>query len=163
MTAMDFEEENDRGRGDGRGQRTGGSRGGSVGARTSSGGGSRRSGAAAAGLSTAALLDIVERFGLVDMVVDRVKARLEEIDVDELIDEVGYYLKRNPEVLVVSLGAITIASGALVFLNKKNERPSREGGSRSNASSQGSRPSQQSSRSQSGGSSKKSGAGARNR
>ena len=77
---------------------------------------------AAAGLSTAALFEVVERLGLVDMVVDRVKGRLEEIDIDELLDEVGVYLKRNPEVLVVSLGAITIAAGALVYLNKRNDR-----------------------------------------
>ena len=98
----------------------------SGGSRRTTGGGTRtRSSAArgaAAGLSTAALFEVVERLGLVDMVVDRVKGRLEEIDIDELLDEVGVYLKRNPEVLVVSLGAITIAAGALVYLNKRSER-----------------------------------------
>ena len=76
-------------------------------------------GGAAAGLSTAALLDIVERLGLVDIVVDRLKQRLEEVDVDDLIDELASYLKRNPEVLVVSLGAITLTAGALVYLNRR--------------------------------------------
>jgi hypothetical protein len=76
---------------------------------------------AAAGLSTAAMFEIVERLGLVDMVVDRIKARLEEVDVDDLLDDIGDYLKRNPEVLVVSLGAVTIAAGALVYLNKRND------------------------------------------
>ncbi len=83
-----------------------------------SGGGRRRAGAAA-GLSTAAVLDIVERLGLVDMIVDRIKARLEEVDVDQVLDDVADYLKRNPEVLVVSLGAVTIAAGALVYLNRR--------------------------------------------
>lgn len=99
---------------------------------TSSRGGSRRSGgsrsrsgsasamgAAAAGLSGAAILDIVERLGLVDLIVDRLKARLEDVDTDQVIDDIADYLKRNPEVLVVSLGAVTIAAGALVYLNRR--------------------------------------------
>ena len=86
------------------------------------GGARRRSGAlgeGAAGLSTAAILDIVERLGLVDLIVDRLKARLEDVDTDQIIDEVADYLKKNPEVLVVSLGAVTIAAGALVYLNRR--------------------------------------------
>lgn len=80
---------------------------------------------ATSGLSTAAMLDIVDRLGLVDMAVGQVKGRLEKVDVDELLDGVGDYLKKNPEVLVVSLGAVTIAAGALVYLNKRNESGSR--------------------------------------
>ena len=76
-------------------------------------------GAAAAGLSGAAILDIVERLGLVDLIVDRLKARLDDVDTDQVIDDVADYLKRNPEVLVVSLGAVTIAAGALVYLNRR--------------------------------------------
>ena len=93
------------------------------GSKSSRRGGSKSS--LASGLSTAAMLDIVDRLGLVDMAVERVKSRLEEVDVDDLIDEVGDYLKRNPEVLVVSLGAVTIAAGALVYLNKRNESGSK--------------------------------------
>ena len=48
-----------------------------------------------------------------------VQQRLEDVDIDDLIDEVGNYLRKNPEVLVVSLGAVTIAAGALVFLNRR--------------------------------------------
>ncbi len=80
----------------------------------------KRAGAeTAAGLSTAAILDIVERLGLVDLIVDRLKARLEDVDTDDLLDEIGDYLKKNPEVLVVALGAVTIAAGALVYLNRR--------------------------------------------
>lgn len=75
---------------------------------------------AGAGLSTAAILDIVERLGLVDLIVDRLKARVEDVDIDDFIDEIADYLRRNPEVLVVSLGAVTIAAGALVYLNRRN-------------------------------------------
>ena len=76
---------------------------------------------AAAGVSTAALLDIVERLGLVDIIIDRLKQKLENVDVDDLVEELGRYLRRNPEVLVVSLGAITLTAGALVYLNRRNE------------------------------------------
>jgi hypothetical protein len=76
---------------------------------------------AAAGVSTAALLDIVERLGLVDILIDRLKQKLDAVEVDDLIEDLGRYLKRNPEVLVVSLGAITLTAGALVYLNRRNE------------------------------------------
>jgi hypothetical protein len=71
--------------------------------------------------ATDTLIDLVDRLGLVDVVLGRVKARIEETDLDELFDEVADYLKRNPEVLVVSLGALTVATGMLVFLNSRRE------------------------------------------
>jgi len=76
-------------------------------------------GGAAAGLSAATILDIVERLGLIDMIVDRIKTRVDEVDADQLIDDIADYLRKNPEVLVVALGAVTIASGALVYLNRR--------------------------------------------
>lgn len=115
MATANYEEADDRGT---RGRSSSG---------TSNRGGSRstKRTAAAAGLSSAALFDIVDRLGVVDLVVDRVKSRLEEVEVDDILDEIGDYLKRNPEVMVVALGAITIAAGALVYLNKRNEREPR--------------------------------------
>lgn len=74
---------------------------------------------AAAG--TDGLLELVERLGIIDIVLGRMKSRLEETDIDELFDEAKEYLKRNPEVLVVSLGALTVATGLLVFLNARRE------------------------------------------
>jgi len=94
---------------------------GAKGRKDSSSSGSSKS--LASSLSTAGMLDIVDRLGLVDLAVGQVKSRLEDVDVDEVVDEVGDYLKRNPEVLVVSLGAVTIAAGALVYLSKRNESP----------------------------------------
>lgn len=85
---------------------------------------------AAAGVSTAALLDIVERLGLVDIIIDRLKQKLNEVEVDDLIDDLANYLKRNPEVLVVSLGAITLTAGALVYLNRRNDGGSARGARR---------------------------------
>ncbi|MEA2490458.1 MAG: hypothetical protein QOH21_2250, partial [Acidobacteriota bacterium] len=71
--------------------------------------------------STDALIDLVERLGLVDMVLGRIKSRLEETDIDELFDEITDYMKRNPEVLVVSLASITVATGLVVWLNARRE------------------------------------------
>lgn len=96
---------------------------------SSKSGGSGGSGAAASVLrsvvgaagGTDGLLDLVERLGLVDVVLGRVKSRIEETDVDEVLEDVADYLRRNPEVLVVSLGAVTVATGLLVWLNSRRE------------------------------------------
>lgn len=72
-------------------------------------------------VATDTLVDLVQRLGLVDIVVGRLKARIDETDTDELFDEVTEYMRRNPEVLVVTLGAITVATGLLVWLNKRQE------------------------------------------
>ncbi|HUF70613.1 MAG TPA: hypothetical protein VMM79_18335 [Longimicrobiales bacterium] len=103
--------------------------------------------AATSVLNTATILELVERLGLVDMVVERVKGRIEEVDIDDVIDEIGDYLKRNPEVLVVALGAITIATGALVYLNKRHDGGSRPRSTASSASSKKSTGSRSKSRS----------------
>ena len=73
------------------------------------------------GVAGDTLLDLVERLGLVDMVLGRVKSRIEETDIDDLLDEATDYLRRNPEVLVVTLGAVTVATGLLVWLNNRRE------------------------------------------
>ena len=71
--------------------------------------------------ATETLIDLVTRLGVMDIVVGRLKSKIEETDVDELFDEITDYMRRNPEVLVVSLGAITVATGLLVFLNNRRE------------------------------------------
>lgn len=85
------------------------------------GGGSALRNVMASGAAADTLIDLVQRLGLVDIVLGRVKSRIEETDIDELLDEVTDYLRRNPEVLVVSLGAVTIATGLLVWLNSRRE------------------------------------------
>jgi hypothetical protein len=70
---------------------------------------------------TDGLLDLVERLGLVDVVLGRVKARIEETDIDDVLEDATDYLRRNPEVLVVTLGAVTVATGLLVWLNNRRE------------------------------------------
>lgn len=88
--------------------------------RKKKGGATLRNVATAVG-GTEGLIELIERLGVVDIVIGRLKSRLEETDLDELFDEVRDYLKRNPEVLVVSLGALTVATGILVFLNSRRE------------------------------------------
>ena len=73
------------------------------------------------GVATDQILDLVERLGLIDIVLGRIKSKIEETDLDELLDEVGDYLKRNPDVLVVGLAAITLATGAVVYMNQRRE------------------------------------------
>ena len=75
----------------------------------------------AGAVGTDALLDLVERLGLVDLIVGRIKSRIEETDLDEMMEEITDYLRRNPEVLVVTLGAITVTTGMLVWLNNRRE------------------------------------------
>jgi hypothetical protein len=86
-----------------------------------SSGGSTLRNVVTASAATETLIDLVERLGLVDIVLGRVKSRLEETDLDELFDEVADYMRRNPEVLVVTLGGITVATGMLVWLNSRRE------------------------------------------
>ena len=71
--------------------------------------------------ATETIIDLVSRLGLVDIVVGRLKSKMEETDIDDLFEDVADYLKRNPEVLVVSLGAVTVATGMLVWLNSRRE------------------------------------------
>ena len=92
------------------------------------------------------ILDLVERLGLVDVVLGRVKSRIEETDIDEILDDAADYLRRNPEVLVVTLGAVTVATGLLVWLNNRrewdgSERRNTGGGSTATTSSKGKRSS----------------------
>ena len=89
--------------------------------RSTSAGARKLGGIATTAAATGTLVDLVERLGLVDIVMGRLKARIEETDVDELFDEVADYMRRNPEVLVVTLGAITAATGLLVWLNSRRE------------------------------------------
>ena len=80
-----------------------------------------RAARAGAAVTTETILDLVERLGLIDLVTARLRARLEEVDVDELFDELGDYVRRNPEVLVVALATITVSAGLIVYLNARRD------------------------------------------
>lgn len=73
------------------------------------------------GASAGTLIELVEQLGLVDLAIGRIKSKIEGTDVDELIDDIGDYLKRNPDVLVVGLAAVTVATGVVVYLNQRRE------------------------------------------
>jgi hypothetical protein len=87
----------------------------------SRGGSSTLRSVVAGAASPDALLDLVERLGLVDLLLGRLRSRIEDTDVDEVLEEVTDYLRRNPEVLVVTLGAVTVATGLVVWLNNRRE------------------------------------------
>jgi hypothetical protein len=69
-------------------------------------------------VSSDTLIDLVSRLGLLDIAVDKIRTRLEQADVDEILDDVADYLRRNPEVLVVLLGTVTVAAGMIVYLER---------------------------------------------
>lgn len=72
-------------------------------------------------VTTDTILDLVDRLGLVDLVVSRVRTRLEDVDFDEILDELGDYVRRNPEVLVLALATVTVSAGLIVYLNQKRD------------------------------------------
>jgi hypothetical protein len=51
---------------------------------------------------------------ILDLVVSRVRTRLEDVDFDEILDELGDYVRHNPEVLLVALATITVSAGLIV-------------------------------------------------
>jgi hypothetical protein len=69
-------------------------------------------------VSSDTLVDLIQRLGLLDLAVDKVRARLETADIDNLLDDATDYLRRNPEVVVVLLGTITVAAGMIVYLER---------------------------------------------
>ena len=71
------------------------------------------------GATAGTLIELIDQLGLVDIVIGRFKSKLEEMDLDDFMDEAGDYLKRNPDVLVVGLAAITLATGVVVYLNQR--------------------------------------------
>jgi len=78
-------------------------------------------GSGRAAVTTETILDLVDRLGLLDLVVSRVRTRLEEVDFDEILDELGDYVRRNPEVLVIGLATITVSAGLIVYLNQRRD------------------------------------------
>ncbi len=69
-------------------------------------------------VSSETIVDLIQRLGLLDMAVDKVRARIEQTDLDDVLDDVTDYLRRNPEVVVVLLGTITVAAGMIVYLER---------------------------------------------
>jgi hypothetical protein len=72
-------------------------------------------------MSADTLVDLVQRLGVVDIVVNSLRSRIAATDVDALFDDATDYLRRNPEMIVVGLGTLTVAAAAVVFLTDRNE------------------------------------------
>ena len=75
---------------------------------------------AASTISVESILELIDRLGVKDLLVSKMRARLEDSDIDALIDDGIEYTRRHPEVLVILLGAITVATGAIVFLETRH-------------------------------------------
>jgi hypothetical protein len=73
-----------------------------------------------------AAANLIDRLGLMDLVIPAVRSRLKKIDTEALIDDVFDYVQRNPEILVVIFGSLTITSGLIVYLVRKAEEEERE-------------------------------------
>jgi hypothetical protein len=72
-------------------------------------------------VSSETIVDLIQRLGLLDIAVDKLRQRLESADIDEFFEDIGGYLKRNPEVIVVLLGTITVAVGMVVYLERQGD------------------------------------------
>ena len=70
-------------------------------------------------ISADALIELVEKLGLKDILVSRLRDRIENADIDGLIDDALMYLRSKPEALVILLGTITVAAGAIAFLEQR--------------------------------------------
>jgi hypothetical protein len=75
----------------------------------------------AAATATEGLLGLAQKIGLAEILTSQIKGKIEEQDFDELVDDAREYLSRNPEVLVISLGALTIATGIVVWLQQRRD------------------------------------------
>jgi hypothetical protein len=75
---------------------------------------------AASTISVESILELIDRLGVKDLLVSKFRTRLEEADIDSVFDDAIEYTRRHPEVLVIVLGAITVATGAIVFLEQRH-------------------------------------------
>lgn len=64
-------------------------------------------------------MDLIEKLGVKELMVSHLRTRLDNIDFDSVIDDAVDYIRRNPEVLVAILGAVTVSAGLIVFLNAR--------------------------------------------
>jgi hypothetical protein len=78
----------------------------------------------AAGLDAATA--VIERLGLLDLVVPPIRSRLERIDTDELMDNAIAAIRRTPEILVVLLGSLTVTTGLIVYFIERTAEQERE-------------------------------------
>jgi len=70
--------------------------------------------------------DLIQRLGLMDLIIPTIRSRVQKIDAEEILDDAIEYLQRNPELLVVIFGSLTITSGLIVYLVRRAEEEERE-------------------------------------
>jgi hypothetical protein len=74
--------------------------------------------------STAA--DLIQRLGLIDLIIPTIRSRVQKIDAEAVLDDAVEYLRRNPEILVVLFGSLTVTTGLIVYLVRRAEEEERE-------------------------------------
>jgi hypothetical protein len=67
----------------------------------------------------------IDRLGLVDVLIPAIRARIQRVDADEVIDDAVDYIRRTPEILVVVLGSLTVTTGLIVYLMRRAEEEAR--------------------------------------
>lgn len=73
-----------------------------------------------------AAANLIDKLGLMDLILPAVRSRLKRIDTEAVIDDVFEYVQRNPEILVVIFGSLTITSGLIVYLVRRAEEEERQ-------------------------------------
>ena len=70
--------------------------------------------------------DLIQRLGILDLIVPTIRSRVQKIDAEAVLDDAVEYLRRNPEILVVLFGSLTVTTGLIVYLVRKAEEEERE-------------------------------------
>ena len=97
----------------------------------------------------ASTANLLERLGLLDLIMPAVRDRIQAIDAEALVDDVVVYVRRNPEILVGIFGSLTIASAVLVYLVRRAEEEEEARQQRQRAASRNTSSSSSKSRTQS--------------
>jgi hypothetical protein len=77
-----------------------------------------------------AAADLIQRLGIIDLIIPTIRGRVEKIDADAILDDAIEYVRRNPEILVVLFGSLTVTTGLIVYLVRRAEEEEREAAQR---------------------------------
>lgn len=80
-------------------------------------------------------VDLIQRLGLIDLIIPTLRSRVEKIDAEAVLDDAVEYLRQNPEILVVIFGSLTVTTGLIVYLVRRAEEEEREAQRRRDESS----------------------------
>ena len=70
--------------------------------------------------------DLIQRLGLIDLIMPVIRSRVQKLDAEAVLDDAVEYLRKNPELLVVIFGSLTVTTGLIVYLVRRAEEEERE-------------------------------------